>query len=112
METPESKIKKKIHEYLSKLMNEGKPVYHEVREAGGLTYKKGLPDLWIVVNGIHLEIEVKAENGRRSTLQYKWEEIFRRMNIKYACVDSVEEVAVLVDILLDSASYPNSHERH
>ena len=112
MQTPESKVKKKIHDYLTKLEKEGKPVYHEVREAGGLTYKKGLPDLWVVVNGLHFEIEVKAEDGRRSTLQYKWEEIFRKRHIIYACVNSVEEVAILVNVLLDSAGYSNSQEKN
>ncbi len=31
--------------------------------------KKGLPDLHIVVNGINIDVEVKAPNGRPSELQ-------------------------------------------
>ena len=36
---------------------------------GGVYTKKGLPDLHIVVNGINIDVEVKAPNGKASELQ-------------------------------------------
>ena len=43
--------------------------YWEKRWGGGVYTKKGLPDMHIVVNGISIDVEVKAPNGRPSELQ-------------------------------------------
>lgn len=43
--------------------------YYEKRWGGGVYTKKGLPDLHIVVNGINIDAELKAPNGRPSELQ-------------------------------------------
>ena len=43
--------------------------YYEKRWGGGQFTKSGLPDMHIVVNGISIEIELKAENGKVSELQ-------------------------------------------
>lgn len=43
--------------------------YYEKRWGGGQFSKSGLPDMHIVVNGISIEIELKAPNGRASELQ-------------------------------------------
>lgn len=43
--------------------------YYEKRWGGGVYTKKGLPDLHIVANGINIDVEVKAPNGRPSELQ-------------------------------------------
>ena len=43
--------------------------YWEKRWGGGKYTKSGLPDLHIVVNGISIEVELKAMNGRPSELQ-------------------------------------------
>lgn len=42
--------------------------YYEKRWGGGYS-KTGLPDLHIVVNGINLDVELKAPNGRPSEVQ-------------------------------------------
>lgn len=42
--------------------------YWEKRWGGGYS-KKGLPDMHIVVNGINIDAELKASNGRPSELQ-------------------------------------------
>lgn len=42
--------------------------YYEKRWGGGYS-KKGLPDMHIVVNGINLDVELKASNGNPSDLQ-------------------------------------------
>lgn len=39
------------------------------RWGGGKYVKAGLPDMQIVVNGINLDVELKAPNGRPSELQ-------------------------------------------
>ena len=43
--------------------------YWEKRWGGGKYIKSGLPDMHIVVNGISIEAELKAPNGRPSDLQ-------------------------------------------
>lgn len=42
--------------------------YYEKRWGGGYS-QSGLPDLHIVINGINLDVELKAEKGRASELQ-------------------------------------------
>ena len=42
--------------------------YYEKRWGGGYS-KAGLPDMHIVVNGINIDAELKASNGRPSELQ-------------------------------------------
>ena len=43
--------------------------YWEKRWGGGKYTKNGLPDMHIVVNGINIDAEAKAPNGRPSELQ-------------------------------------------
>lgn len=43
--------------------------YYEKRWGGGRYVKAGLPDMRIVVNGVALEVELKAPNGTPSELQ-------------------------------------------
>ena len=43
--------------------------YYEKRWGGGRYQKSGLPDMRIVVNGLALEVELKATNGTPSELQ-------------------------------------------
>ena len=43
--------------------------YYEKRWGGGVYTKKGLPDLHIVVNGINIDVEVKAPNYKPTMLQ-------------------------------------------
>lgn len=42
--------------------------YYEKRWGGGYS-KSGLPDMHIVINGISLDVELKASNGKPSDLQ-------------------------------------------
>lgn len=43
--------------------------YYEKRWGGGTFTKSGLPDMHIVVNGLSVDVELKAQNGRPSELQ-------------------------------------------
>ena len=91
--TGEAKLTKKIIEYLDSLMEGGSPVFYDHRSgSGGYNYKKGIPDLWVSVNGYHLEVELKAPKGKLSTMQekfkYRCESIY---NIPYCCPRTLEE---------------------
>lgn len=89
--TPEGLIKNKITEWMKNLEKKGYPVYVERRQAGGLAYRKGIPDIYAIINGEHLEIEVKAPGGHLSTMQEKFRDRMKRINCKYICVNSVLE---------------------
>ena len=72
--TEESKVTTKILSYLDGLQEKGAPLYYEHRSgSGGFNYKKGSPDLFIVYDGRHMEVELKALNGQPSTMQIKWQ---------------------------------------
>lgn len=89
--TPEKKVQDKIISYLDSIHKSGAlPLEWFRRDAIGPNYKKGLPDLWVIVNGHHIEIEVKAPGKARTTMQLKWEQRFRACHIPYMVVDSFE----------------------
>lgn len=88
--TPEGKVLSAISTFLRSEMKKGR-CYFERRNAVGLNYHKGVPDIWLTKNGKHYEIEIKRPGGVRSTLQYKYEEIFKKLGCIYACVDSFDK---------------------
>ena len=65
MLTPEKKIQNKIIDFLKT----HKDLYYERRQAGGYSYRAGLPDIWFLFKGTHVEVEVKADKGFPSPLQ-------------------------------------------
>lgn len=89
--TPEKKVQNDIVDFLHKKEKEGYPVFVERRNAGGFSYKKGIPDLYAVINGIHLEIEVKAPGGSLSTMQEKFRDKCKRLHIRWCCHDDVND---------------------
>lgn len=91
MSREEGRIQTKILNYLKSLQQQGEPLYYEKRQAGGFCYKKGIPDIYGVYNGIHFETEVKQPGGQRTAMQEKFEERCKQWNIHYCCVDSIEE---------------------
>lgn len=97
--TPEKKVQNSIIKYLKELKNNNEPILFERRQAGGLSYKKGIPDLYAVYNGIHIEIEVKQENGKLSTLQERFKETCNKCNIIYICTDNLQQVKDLFELL-------------
>ena len=71
----ETKIGEKIIGHLKMYKDQGAPIYYEHRSgSGGFNYKKGVPDIWFTVNGMHVECEVKTATGHLSTMQeqFKW----------------------------------------
>lgn len=73
----EQKLQLKIEKYLKELQKLKYPVFFEKRQAGGFNYKKGIPDLYIVINSFHIEFEIKKEKGKLSTMQVKYQEMFK-----------------------------------
>lgn len=90
--TPEKRVQNKMIAYLTKLVDANLPVMYERRQAGGFSYKKGLPDIYCVYDGQHIEIEVKKPGGERTPAQEKWEAHFRKIGIKYICADNVDDI--------------------
>lgn len=88
--TPEKKVQNDIIKYLEDLAKKGVYLYVERRQAGGLSYKKGIADLYAVCDGKHIEIEIKKLNGKRTPLQEKWEQKCKRLNILYCLADSLD----------------------
>lgn len=97
--TPEKRVQNSIVQYLKKLEKDY-PVYVERRQAGGFSYKMGIADLYAVINGKHLEIEVKRPGGKLRPMQIKWKELCQSRNIAWVCAESLEEVIVVVQKLL------------
>lgn len=79
MTTPEKKLQNKI----IALLESDPTVYYERRQAGGFSYKAGLPDLWFLKNGKHVEVEVKAPNGYPTGLQLSKEKVLRAAGSLY-----------------------------
>lgn len=98
--TPEKRIQNKIVDYLNERQAFGAPIFVERRNAGGFSYKKGIPDLYAVINGKHVEIEVKQPDGELEPMQEKFRQKCERLNITWVCATCVEDVSVLVDAIL------------
>lgn len=97
--TPEKRVQNSIIKYLTSLEKDGYPIFFERRQAGGYSYKKGIPDLYAVLNGIHIEIEVKKPGGHLSTMQEKFRDMCIVKNICWICAEDVEQVKVLINTL-------------
>ena len=102
--TPEKEVQNQIVAYFKKLNDAGINNYVERRQAGGFSYKMGLPDLFVVIFGKHIEIEVKRPGGKPRATQEKWAKRFNDMGAIYVCADSV---ACVVDIIVDLANRMN-----
>lgn len=89
--TPEKKVQNKIVAYLKHLEDEGYRVWHQRREAIGLSYKKGIPDLYAIIEGRHVEIEVKAPGKELRPMQIKQREILTKAGALYVCCDNFED---------------------
>ena len=98
--TPETRVKNKILDYLKQLVKEDQPIFFERRQAGGFSYKKGIPDIYAVINGTHLEIEVKKPGGELSAMQEKFRDMCKRKNICWICVENISELKQMVINLL------------
>lgn len=98
--TPEKEVQNQILNYLEELKDSGAPIFYERRQSGGVNYKKGIPDIYIVINGIHIEVECKRVNGKLSVMQEKFREMCDKCNIIYYITDSFLFFKSFIDRLL------------
>lgn len=90
--TPEKYFSQQpIIDYLNELIKKGFSVWFERRDSGGFGYKKGIPDLYCVINGYHVEIECKAPRGNLSTMQEKFRLKMQHNHIYYCCCRSLDD---------------------
>ncbi len=99
----EKKLQNKIIDYLKHLKKSGEPILFEKRQAGGFNYEKGKPDLWVAVNGVHIEFELKQPNGKRTPFQIKWEKIIRSTNSLYYCINNYNDFVIIINSILRTA---------
>ena len=95
--TPEAKVKKKLNDLFDRLALEGHKVYLEPRTAGGYSYRKGQPDYWAVINGRHIEFEIKREDGGQlSTMQIKWKKKFNDLGIPVYVINDIKDIERII----------------
>lgn len=54
--------------------------------------KKGIPDIWVILQGRTIGLEVKTATGRQSKEQKEIEERFKKNGAEYYIVRSLEDV--------------------
>lgn len=93
--TPEKRVQNAILTYLAQL-SKTEPLFYERRQAGGFSYKMGIPDIYFVYNGQHFEVEVKKPGGQLSVMQEKFKELCEKKNICWICAESVDDVKNII----------------
>lgn len=94
----ESKISSKCLDYLKELKDRGVPIEWFHRSGiGGFSYKKGIPDMYIIVGSTHIECEMKTPFGHLSVMQEKWRDRFIRFGTPYINPRSFEEFKAFID---------------
>ena len=56
---------------------------------------KGMADLWGVIEGVHIEIEIKTGKAKQTKFQKNWEKQIKNMGGFYFVIRSVEEIEKL-----------------
>lgn len=97
--TPEAKLSHEVIKYLKECRDKkGYPLIFGHRS--GKTDVLGEPDIWFAVNGVHVECELKAADGKLSGAQekFRW-----RCTEQFKCLHMVprtlEEVIEVVEAL-------------
>lgn len=100
MGTPEKRVQNAIINYLKNLKDSGLPIYYERRQATA-TSKIGVPDLFVIYKGKHIEIECKKPvGGSLRTMQEKQRDILQSAGAIWMCPTDVEEVKKLFNDLI------------
>ena len=89
---PEKQIQNDILAWFAKLEEEGYPIIYDRRQAGGFSYKKGIPDVWASYDGRHIEIEVKVPEKELRPMQEKFKLKCQQRNTLYLCAKSLQDV--------------------
>lgn len=104
----ETDIQSAIIRYLTVLENQGKLFFNRTNnippvnknsksEVVGFRRlpagaKKGIPDIWVILQGKTIGLEVKTAAGRQSKEQKEIEERFKKNGAEYYIVRSLEDV--------------------
>lgn len=99
--TPEKVVQNKILDALRDLEKDGHPIIIQRRQAGSYNYSKGIPDVYFIYNGTHVECEVKRPGGHLSTMQEKWRDRCLQRNCLWCCVESIEDLKLFMRIHFD-----------
>lgn len=93
-QTKEANLTDKVVKYLDELQKRGLPLFYDHRSgSGGYSYKKGIPDLYIVINGIHIECELKAPDGKLSSMQEKFRWLCTSVyHMLYVCPRTLDDL--------------------
>jgi hypothetical protein len=90
MNKSEKTIQTSILNYLKKLQQQGLPIFYERRQAGGFSYKKGIPDIYFTYYSLHFEVEVKKETGELSSAQETRRLIFQNSYVPHLTITSLD----------------------
>lgn len=102
MNHSEKNVQNKILNLLKKLKIDGHPIYYERRQAGGFSYKKGLPDIYFVYRGLHYEVEVKSSIGELSSAQETWASIFKRNFIPHIVINNFKQFEKIINVIINN----------
>lgn len=91
----EKLLQNKILSWLREFKKSNK-IYYEKRYPSGLAYKKGLPDLYVVYKGLHLEFELKSPDGELSSMQEIYQDLFNDIAVYYV----ITSLKQFTDIIL------------
>lgn len=94
--TPEKRVQSAIMTFLREYPEEKAFIDVYRRQAGGYSYTMGIPDLYAVVNGWHVEIEVKRPGGQLRPMQMKFRDKCLKHHTHYLCAESVEDVKMFL----------------
>ena len=97
----EAKVTKKVVDYI-KYLHETQGVPIKVFNRSGYTPVHGLPDKYAVLNGFHLEIELKGIGGTPSPDQLNFEREIKDLGCLYIRPGSFEEFKNYIDNLIEA----------
>lgn len=108
----ETDIQSAIIRYLTILENQGKLFFNRMNNIGvpikdrqgkivgqrkTFGSKRGIPDIWVILQGKTIGLEVKTATGRQSKEQKEIEERFKKNGAEYYIVRSLEDVKEVIN---------------
>lgn len=99
------KLLKQVLKALQKMYPSGRFFQRHVGmffTANGIPIKintKGMSDLWGIINGIHIEIEIKTGKARQTEDQKNWESAIKKMGSHYFVIRSIKDLEQIKETL-------------
>ena len=97
----EAKVKDKVVDYIEEL-HDTYNIPIKVFNRSGYTPVQGLPDLYAVIYGFHLEIELKGIGGTPSPAQLRFEREIKDLGSLYVRPGSFQEFKKYIDMLIEA----------